>query len=190
MSVATRPQSGFNGIALWPPRGSGDEGSLHPRDGCHPRRLPVRRRRVPGDHHHHHSVRRVHPLRAQQRGVVAGADGRAADDRAVVPVGRRLLPRISAHRRRRPAGVARRSRPNRCSAGSSKSACSPPTCSCCGRGIKLVRGDLVPEHRRIPDRLGRHRLPADPDRRRAHGAVRDRALPDRQNSSRSRSRKP
>ena len=35
----------------------------------------------------------------------------AADDRAVVPLRRRLLPRISAHRRRRAAGVPAASRP-------------------------------------------------------------------------------
>ena len=43
-------------------------------------------------------------------------------------------------------------------------------------GIKLVADHLVSEHRRIPVRFGRDRLPADSDRRRAHRAVRHRAI--------------
>ena len=77
-------------------------------DGCPPPRLPVRGRRLPGRHHRHHPVRRVLPLRAEQRRVVAGADGHPADDRAVVPVRRRLLPRAPAHRRRPAARRAQR----------------------------------------------------------------------------------
>ena len=56
--------------------------------------------------HAHHSVGRVHPLRAQQRVVLAGADGDPADDRAVVRLGGGLLSRVPAHRRRHPAGDA------------------------------------------------------------------------------------
>ena len=43
-------------------------------DAIH-QRLPVRCGRLPRHHHAHHPLRRVHPLRAQQRGLVAGADG-------------------------------------------------------------------------------------------------------------------
>ena len=55
-------------------------------------------------------------------------------------------------------------------------------------GIKLVQAtwhQAIPE---FPDRLGRARLPADPDRRRAHRAVRDRALHDPEILLRARAR--
>ena len=47
-----------------------------------------------------------------------------------------------------------------------------------GVGHQARRDDLAPEHRGVPDRHRRHDLSADPDRRRAHRPVRDRAFPD------------
>ena len=139
---------------------------------------------------HHRPLGRVHPLRAQQRRVMARADGRAADDRAVVPVGGRLLPRISAHRRRHPAGALL----GEPAQGGARLV--PRDLHARHQSVHAVVGhqagadDLAPEHRGIPARLGRHVLPADPDRRRAHRAVRHRALPDAESSSRSRRPRP
>ena len=62
-------------------------------DGPGPSRLPGHRRHLPGHHLHHHSVGRVHALCAQQRLVLAGADGRPADDRVVILFRGRLLSR-------------------------------------------------------------------------------------------------
>ena len=59
-----------------------------------------------------------------------------------------------------------------------------------GVGHQAGAGDLASEHRRIPDRLGRNGLSADPDRRRAHHLVRHRAIHDPANSSRSPKPKP
>ena len=59
------------------------------RDGRAAPVLHDRRRALPRRHHADHPVGRVHALRAQQRLVVAGADGGAADDLVLVPVRRR-----------------------------------------------------------------------------------------------------
>ena len=57
------------------PGGLGMKAQYIQRDGCHSSRLPVRRGRLSRHHHAHHPLRRVLPLRAQQRRIVAGADG-------------------------------------------------------------------------------------------------------------------
>ena len=130
------------------------------------------------DHHAHRSLGRVHPLRAQQRGVMAGADGRAADDRAVVPVGRRVLSRVPAYRRRHPAGAACRSG-RKAILGWILEICMLATnLFMLLWGIKLVQTTWYQSIAELPAHLGRHVVSADPDRRRDHLAVRDRAVPD------------
>ena len=59
-----------------------------------------------------------------------------------------------------------------------------------GVGHQARADHLVSEHPRVPDRVGRPGLSADPDRRRAHGPVRDRALHDAESSSPSPSPRP
>ncbi len=137
--------------------------------------MPVRRRRLSRHHHSHRPLRRVHALRAQQRGVMARAHGGAADDRALVPVGGRLLSRASTHRRRRPARFPHRTCKDRARLVPRALHARHQRVHA-GVGDQAGRGHLVSEHRRIPDRDRRHGLPADPHRRRPHRPVRDRAL--------------
>src|SRR5262245_11693204 len=128
-------------------------------------------------HRADHSLRRVHPVRAQQRGIVAGAVGDLVDDRGLVSLRRRVLSRVSAHRRRRSAHVSARTGqilpgldPRSADAG------DEPVHARVGH--QALPGDLAPGHPGISRRYRRPFLSADPDRRRAHRFVRDRALHD------------
>src|SRR5262249_32407735 len=128
-------------------------------------------------HRADHSLRRVHPLRAQQRGILAGAVGDPVDDRGLVALRRRLLSRVSAHRRRGAAHVSARTGqilpgldPRSADAG------DEPVHARVGH--QALPGNLVPGHPGISRRYRRPFLSADPDRRRAHRSVRDRALLD------------
>ena len=89
-------------------RGTGNEGPIRPGDGCAASPLHDHRRLLPRRDHADDPVGRVHALRAQQRLVVARADGRADDDLVLVPLRLHLLSREPAHRRRRHPDDARR----------------------------------------------------------------------------------
>src|SRR5262245_7492947 len=137
--------------------------------------MPVRCRFLPCNYHPDHPLRGFLPLRAEQRGVLAGAARGPAHDRTVVSVGDRLLSRIPAYRRRRSACLSKRT-------GEVLSRMVPGNLHAGDQPLHVLVGhqagpdNLVPVYSGIPDRVGWPCLHADPDRRRTHDPVRDRTL--------------
>jgi len=134
-------------------------------------------------HRADHSLRRVHPLRAQQRGIVAGAVGDLVDDRGLVSLRRGVLSRVSAHRRRRFCPRFCTNRPKSYLGWILEVLMLTTNLFMLVWGIKLCQATLAPGHPGISRRYRRPFLSADPDRRRAHRLVRDRALHDAESSS-------
>src|SRR5215831_1726000 len=128
-------------------------------------------------HRADHSLRRVHPLCAQQCSIVAGAVGDPVDGSGLLSLRRGVLSRVPAHRRRRSAHVSARTGQiiPRLDPRSTDAGDEPVHARV---GHQALPGDLAPGHSGISRRYRRPFLSADSDRRRAHRFVRDRALHD------------